>query len=172
MRRIILVCGLFALVSCQNTDNKSKKSNTATEEVQKDNNLTYASFGDSITSEASWTSTEMLNKYKTLQEGDTLQAKFTAQIADVCQRKGCWVQLNLPDGQNTMVKFKDYSFFVPTDSKGKTAVVKGKAFLKTISVKQLKHLASDAGKSAEEIAAITQPKQSLHFVADGVLIEK
>jgi hypothetical protein len=37
-------------------------------------------------------------------------------------------------------------------------------------VEELKHLAEDAGKSKEEIEAITEPKEELKFLATGVLL--
>ena len=51
-------------------------------------------------------------------------------------------------------------------------VVEGKAFLKEVSVKDQQHFAEDAGKSAQEIAAITEPKQELAFLANGVLLKQ
>lgn len=40
------------------------------------------------------------------------------------------------------VRFRDYSFFVPTDSvSGKTTVVEGDLFIETISIEMLKHYA-------------------------------
>ncbi|MCE2790741.1 MAG: DUF4920 domain-containing protein [Saprospiraceae bacterium] len=48
----------------------------------------------------------------------------------------------------------------------------GKAYRETTSVEDLKHFAEDEGKSAEEIAAITEPKTELKFMASGVMILK
>jgi hypothetical protein len=35
----------------------------------------------------------------------------------------------------------------------------------------LKHYAEDAGKSADEIALITEPSYDVNFIADGVIIK-
>ncbi|KAF5299905.1 hypothetical protein FQR65_LT19429 [Abscondita terminalis] len=50
-------------------------------------------------------------------------------------------------------------------------VVEGKAKLKTSSVAWQKHYAEDMGKSKEEIAKITKPKESITIVADGVIVK-
>uniref|UniRef100_UPI0035622737 DUF4920 domain-containing protein n=1 Tax=Seonamhaeicola sp. TaxID=1912245 RepID=UPI0035622737 len=91
-------------------------------------------------------------------------------VLKVCKAKGCWMTLDLGDGNEAMVKFKDYGFFVPKDIAGKDVVVNGKAYVKEVPVDELQHYAEDAGKSAEEIAAITKPKKTFSFEADGVLI--
>jgi len=55
---------------------------------------------------------------------------------------------------------------------GKEVIVNGKAFVKIATVDELQHLAKDAGTSEEEIAKITDPKYTLAFEADGVLMKK
>ena len=81
------------------------------------------------------------------------------------------MKLPLEGETETMVRFKDYGFFMPLDSKGKEVIVNGKAFVKETSVKELQHYAEDAGKSQDEIAKITEPKKEFAFEADGVLIK-
>ena len=61
---------------------------------------------------------------------------------------------------------------MPLDSDNKEVIVRGKAFVTETSVKELQHLAKDAGKTDEEIALITQPKLTYAFEADGVLMKK
>lgn len=82
------------------------------------------------------------------------------------------MKLALADGTETMVRFKDYGFFMPLDSKDREVIVNGKAFVKKTSVKELRHYAEDAGKTKEEIAKITEPKIEFTFEADGVLMKK
>ena len=72
--------------------------------------------------------------------------------------------------EQVFVKFKDYGFFVPTDASG-DAIVEGKAYLEEVTVEELQHMAKDGGKTEAEIAAITEPKRELRFMADGVLIK-
>lgn len=101
---------------------------------------------------------------------DSLRVKLEAPIIEACKVKGCWMNVNLGNGQTMMVRFKDYGFFVPKDSGGKTAVIEGYAYTEVVGVDMLKHYAKDAGKSKKEIAAITQPETRLTFTADGVII--
>lgn len=138
----------------------------------KDMKVEYASFGDKILADKALSQSDMLKKYSALKPGDTVNIKFRSTIKDVCQKKGCWMSLELPNGKESFVKFKDYGFFVPLNAAKSEAVVNGKAFVSEISVAQLKHYAKDGGKSEAEIAKITEPKRTYGFLADGVLISK
>lgn len=162
-------------------ENSTKEGVSVTEasgsgEVQivkpKELKVEYASFGDKILADKALTKEQMLQKYKTLKGGDTLNVKFKSKITEVCSKKGCWMSLELPDGKESFVKFKDYAFFVPLNAADQEAIVSGKAFVSETSVEALKHYAKDGGKSEEEIAKITEPKREYKFMADGVLISK
>jgi hypothetical protein len=96
--------------------------------------------------------------------------KIKAKILEVCPNKGCWLKLELPDGNQAMVKMKDYGFFVPLAAKGKTVVIEGQVSMKTTSVKELRHYAEDAKKSQAEIDAITQPKKEVNILAKGIVV--
>jgi hypothetical protein len=102
---------------------------------------------------------------------DSMEIKISAIAQDVCQKKGCWMKVDLADGESMRIKFKDYGFFVPMDITGKEVVFSGKAFTETTSVEDLRHYAEDGGESAEAIAAITEAETSISFLADGVLIK-
>ena len=102
--------------------------------------------------------------------GDAYGAKIKAKILEVCPNKGCWLKLELPDGNQAMVKMKDYGFFVPLAAKGKEVVIEGEVSMKTTSVKELKHYAEDAKKSQAEIDAITQPKKEVNILAKGIVV--
>ena len=132
----------------------------------------YAKFGDSISVDGALSTDEMMKKFADLKEGDTLEVKFKSEINEVCQKKGCWMTLDLADDKEAFVKFKDYGFFVPKNAQYKEVVVNGKAFVSVESVDVLKHYAKDAGKSQAAIDSITEPKVTYSFMADGVLIAK
>lgn len=87
-------------------------------------------------------------------------------VDEVCQNKGCWMTLK-HDGQEMRVRFKDYAFFVPKDSSGKTARIEGVFEVKDVPVDEARHYLEDAGKS-EEAAKITAPVKSFTFMASGV----
>lgn len=129
----------------------------------------YTSYGAKISKDGALEVSQAIEKYASLKEGDTAVVKFEAPINSVCAAKGCWMRLDAGE-EEVFVKFKDYGFFVPLDAKG-DAIVEGKAYLEEVTVDELQHMAEDAGKSKEEIAAITQPKRELRFMANGVLIK-
>ena len=163
MRKIVYVAFVvLALVSC-------KKN----EEVKVDAKpVSYAEFGDKITADKAISSEELLEKYKTMKETDTLQVKVTSKILDVCQKKGCWMNLDLGNDESAFVKFKDYGFFMPFNAAGSEVVVDGKAFIELTSIEDLKEYAKDAGKSQAAIDSIVTPEKKYSFMADGVLIKK
>jgi len=99
---------------------------------------------------------------------DTLQTTLRGTVNEVCQAKGCWMTIAAGEREEMMVKFKDYGFFMPKDISGREVVMHGMAYYQITPVDELRHYAEDAGKSAEEIARITEPKRELRFLADGV----
>lgn len=157
------------LYACKTENNKQTTEQTS--EVVEET-IAYASYGDSITPNNAIKVEEMYANYKSMGIGDTTQVKYTAIVEEVCQSKGCWMKLRLEDGTQAMVKFKDYAFFMPKDIAGKEVIVDGKAFVEEMSVEDQRHFAEDAGKSAEEIAAITLPKKTYSIEAAGVLIKQ
>lgn len=107
---------------------------------------------------------------KMTESGEDMESvKMTGVISACCQKKGCWMDVALADGESMKVRFKDYGFFVPMDITGKEVLLEGKAYMETIDVDMLKHYAEDAGKSQEEIDAITEPEMAIAFEAVGVL---
>ena len=163
---ILPAFAVIFLYSCKNIDN-NKDVGPGSESVD----LAYSSYGDQISAGNSLTAAEMEEKFKNLKDGDTIEVRFKTTVNSVCKGKGCWMTLDLPQEEDVMVKFKDYGFFVPMDIEKKEVVVNGKAFVAEVSVEEQQHYAEDKGDSAEKIAAITQPKRTLTFLADGVLIK-
>lgn len=107
-----------------------------------------------------------------LEGKNDLTVKIKGDVIAACQAKGCWMTADLGDGKTMRIRFKDYGFFVPKDSGGKSFYAQGVASWNTTSVEQLRHYAEDAGKSKEEIEKITEPKKEITFLAEGVIIEK
>ena len=106
-----------------------------------------------------------------LAEEGRAEVRFEGDITATCPKKGCW--MDVASGEDTVfVRFLDYGFFVPTEgAEGKRAVMEGEAFFDTLTVDARRHYAEDAGATAEEIAAITEPELRLAFTATGVMIE-
>lgn len=155
----------MALFSC-NKKQEDVKNEAVAEKIN------YAVFGDSITDAEALTSAEMMAKFKEMKEDDTLNVKFKSKINGVCQKKGCWMTMDLGEEKEAFVKFKDYAFFVPMNAENQDAVISGKAFVSVETVADQKHYAKDAGKSQAAIDSITEPKITYSFMADGVLIRK
>ncbi len=126
-----------------------------------------SSYGEKITDKNA-VDTKTLSARLTAKDSVSIKVKGT--VINVCQRKGCWMNVDLGNGEQMMVRFKDYGFFVPKDAGGKTVVMQGIAFKDETSVEQLRHYAQDAGKSKEEIAKITKPEKAIAFEASGVLL--
>lgn len=103
---------------------------------------------------------------------ESVNVKIKGVIKAVCQVKGCWMTTDLGNGKSMRIRFKDYAFFMPKDADGRTFYAQGIASTDTTSVAQLRHYAEDAGKSAEEIAKITEPKVEIVFLSEGVILEE
>ena len=113
---------------------------------------------------------EVLKKYNTMATSDTLSLQFKTVVKEVCKVKGCWMIVELPDGEQAMVRFKDYGFFMPFDIVQKNVVLNGLAFVEEMSIEDQKHYAADARKSADELTKITTPRRTFSFEASGVLV--
>jgi hypothetical protein len=131
--------------------------------------IAHGYYGEKITSDKSISGKE-LSAF--LAEKDSVWVTLKSKIVSNCQKTGCWMDLDLGNEELIKVTFKDYAFFIPTDSKGKTATVEGVAKKELIAVDLLKHYAEDEGKSQEEIDAITEPEWIYTFEASGVIIEE
>lgn len=129
---------------------------------------TVKSYGAPITADGAMSAADFA---KAMSQTDSMAVKLECEVITSCTKKGCWMTVQLPEGKQMMVRFKDYGFFVPTKGlEGKRAVLQGHATKEVVDVATLRHYAEDAGKSKEEIEKITQPEHNLMFLADGVLI--
>lgn len=104
-------------------------------------------------------------------DGGQKEVKLVATIEECCQKKGCWMKVDMGDGNTMRVTFKDYGFFVPMDAAGRQVVMEGVASYEETTVEALRHYAEDAGQSAEEIEAIIEGKKELVFEANGVILK-
>ena len=92
---------------------------------------------------------------------------LTGTILDVCQKKGCWIVVS--DGTSQMrVTFRDYSFFLPTDSFNRTVIIRGVVTVETIDEETAKHYAEES--KGEDPDAIDGPQRVVTMVAGGVLV--
>lgn len=71
------------------------------------------------------------------------------EVVQVCQKKGCFFIAR--DGEATArITFRDYGFFVPTDSVGKQVVLAGTFERRAITAEQAAHYAEDLGEAPAE----------------------
>lgn len=129
----------------------------------------YALFGDTINPAGAMNAADFL---AAMGDKETMDAKIEAPITAACQKKGCWMTMDLGTEEDMRVRFVDYGFFVPLDCAGETAVIEGVATVVTTSVADLQHYAEDEGLPQEEIDAITEDKKELTFLASGVAIKQ
>jgi len=124
-------------------------------------------YGEKISMDNALTFNQLLTK---MDQQDSLETKVIGTVESVCKKKGCWVNIVSEDGKEMFVKFKDYGFFLPLDCEGQKVVMEGKAFREVTPVADLQHLAEDGGATKEEMAAITEAKEELKFMASGVVL--
>ncbi len=156
----ILVMGFLASCTIKTGEDQAQTEDTETPSNQ---------YGEPINTEGA---IQASNLQAELGELDSAYFKVAGTITKTCARKGCWMTIDTGNGETMRVTFKDYGFFVPKEGvEGSTAVFEGLAKRKVTSVDMLQHFAEDEGKSEEEIANITEPKEELVFIANGVVIE-
>ncbi|WP_057936456.1 DUF4920 domain-containing protein [Algoriphagus resistens] len=163
---VVLTFGIAFSTACQN-----QKSGTVLEEVAIEvsaADTVPGNYGASVALTGVVSPAEMVSIVE--KEGN-FEGKITGKINEVCTKKGCWLTMDLPNGQSMRVTFKDYGFFVPTTSQGYPVVLEGKALLTETDVETLRHYAEDEGKSKEEVEAISEPKREITFEAVGVIIK-
>lgn len=127
-----------------------------------------ATFGEIITPDNA-VSVEQAIANVEKKEGEKTAVKIKGTVTSVCEDMGCWLTIKSPKGDMT-IKMKDHAFFVPLVLKGKEIILDGIAEEKITSVSQLRHYAADAGKSKEEINAITEAKKEITISAKGILV--
>lgn len=129
--------------------------------------ISFLKYGQEFDLNNIMTGVDFLNEIQN--SSDTIHTKLRANIKDVCSKKGCWITLELPNQEELMVRFKDYSFFVPLESSGE-AIINGIAFNSYTSVEDLRHYAEDSGASFIDIETIIEPKVTYNFIAEGILL--
>ena len=167
-----ITCVLFLGLGACNSGTKSSADATVSAPVKDAFGTmpkTGANYGDGVAKSAKPMDYTAL--IKTVETKGTTSAVIEGTVVEVCQKKGCWMTLEPKGGpSNVSVRFKDYGFFMPKTLSGSQVIVQGTATEKEISVEDLRHYAEDAGKSAEEIAAITKPEKGIELMATGVRV--
>ncbi len=163
---IVFALGIMLCTACQNQKNSQAVDSITTDSIATDS--IPGNYGASLDQTGIVSPAEMLMTVE--KEGD-FEGKITGEIKEVCTKKGCWITMDLPNGETMRVTFKDYGFFVPTTSKGYPVILEGIAVLTETDVETLRHYAEDEGKSKEEVEKITEPKREITFEAVAVVIQ-
>lgn len=153
LRIYFAVVALFLFNGCQNNTN------------------TYELFGENFDDKKGLITSESLDKlFDNTEIGDTVEVTFSTTIDIVCQKKGCWMEVELTDEYAARVTFKDYGFFVPMNAMESEAIIRGKAFWKAETVAEKRHYAEDIGEDPDDIE--DEEEYEPHIVATGVKIRK
>lgn len=156
---IWLFASLFLFVSCNDTKVEEHES-------------PYEIFGENFNSDGELMKPlELSRVLDEMDDNDTLDVVFTTTIDAVCQKKGCWMDVEIGNDETVRVTFLDYGFFVPLNASGSEAIIKGKAFWKSETAAEKRHYAEDAGVAYEEHEDVEE-EYSPHIIATGVLIKK
>jgi len=95
------------------------------------------------------------------------------RVRSACTRRGCWMELaqsSDPKLPGCRVTFKDYGFFVPTDSAGAQAKVQGTLGVNTLPAERVAHLESEGGQFPRKNA--DGSVDELRLVATGVELRR
>lgn len=162
MNRILPWLLLFVGVGCQQAptadaqDSTAHATSTATPEI----------FGAPLSQAREVPLVDVLSKPQSY-EGQAIRVSGVARR--VCQRKGCWMELSASSESEApacRVKFKDYGFFVPTDSAGSRATLEGDVKVNRVLPGRVRHLEKEgavfASKNADGSA------NEIQIVATGV----
>lgn len=119
MKYFLLIATLvFTLSACDNTTQKTNK----TQEKEVLNPVQGTVYGIKIEDEnVKPASNLMAEMDKTYEK----PLKLEGTVDAVCQMTGCWIDMDLGDGEIVHVTFKDEAFTLPKDIAGKNAVIEG-----------------------------------------------
>jgi hypothetical protein len=90
------------------------------------------------------------------------------EVRRACTRKGCWMELGEAGdpAAGCRVTFKDYGFFVPTDSAGSRARVEARVESKLVKPELVAHLESEGARFPDKSA--DGSAHEVRLVATGV----
>lgn len=166
-RILILSAALVGALAfgCAKQDDQNKLAESPAQEAAKPQAPQYKAFGDSVQS----TSVPLSLADAMKSPSKAAVVRVTAKVAEVCQKKGCWMMLT--DGNVSMrITFKDYGFFMPKDIAGKTIIAEGLVTEEIILEKDARHYAEDAGKTKAEIEKIKGDQKQITMVAQSVFL--
>ncbi len=163
----LLFLPLLLVVAC--TDAPAESPDTASEATVDAATTAADAFGEGVPDGVALSPDELIA------DADDYAGKTVVVegvVREVCQQAGCWLSFADDRGQTVRVNVprdetESYVFTFPKDASGQTMRVTGLFEVTSESVEDQRHYAQDGGASADEIAAITAPKQTLVLTALG-----
>jgi hypothetical protein len=176
--RVAIVLLLAPLVGCENRPREVKAgppSNVASAPSSAAASSATASgpaksFGAPISAGPQLSLTEVLAQPERFRDQPIT---VEGQVRSACTRRGCWMELaegSDPKLPGCRVTFKDYGFFVPTDSAGAQAKVQGTLGVNTLPPERVAHLESEGGQFPRKNA--DGSVDELRLVATGVELRR
>lgn len=161
---ISLLFSILIFASCENQQKQKTSQETTNITNQVEGNI----YGKAISNEGIISAEKLVQELKII---DEKELKLEGKVDAVCQGSGCWVNIDIGNGETAHVTFKDEAFVLPKDIAGQTAVIEGIAVTEVISVEMQKRMAEEEGMSQEEIDEITDPLTEYYFEAEGVTLK-
>lgn len=157
---VFILLSLFIFLACNETKVEKKAAGEA--------GNANGSYGEIISEDGAVPASEVAGL---LANTDSVRLTVKGKIAASCRHSGCWMDLDMGEGQALKITFQDDAFTIPLDAAGMHAIAEGYVKKEMIPVDLLKHYAEDEGLSEEEIDAITEPEVSYTMVARGVILK-
>ncbi|HEV8245969.1 MAG TPA: DUF4920 domain-containing protein [Polyangiaceae bacterium] len=144
MRPALLSLSFALLLACQSKAPPEQRAAEAASAVSAKPQA--KTFGEAITATQRQELRQVLSAPESY-AGKTVLVE--GHVRKACSRRGCWMEIadgSDPQAPGCRVTFKDYGFFVPTDSAGSTALVQGTVEVASVPARHVGHL-EDEGAS-------------------------
>ena len=160
---LIILCTYTSSILAQNSQKEFVQLSDPVAETSD-----YRVFGSAFDSELPAVALDSLVNRATHFDNKTVTTEGT--IKQVCQKKGCFFILQGDAAAApARITFKEYRFFIPTNTAGSRVKLNGTFSVNTISEEDAKHYAKDTGKDPE---VISSPHKEYALVATSVMIYK
>lgn len=165
--RSLLACALLSLGACKSPPQKSLSSSAAAPSAAPAVAApAHQLFGAPLGQSPAVALADVIKAPERFAEGSVL---VEGEVRQACTRKGCWMELSEAPGAaapGCRVTFKDYGFFVPTDSAGSKARVEAHVETRRVKPELVAHLESEGAKFPDKAA--DGSAQEVRLVATGV----
>jgi hypothetical protein len=124
-------------------------------------------FGSALTRDVSFVAFDDLIADPDAFVGEVIQTSGVVRAN--CNKRGCWMEVRSPDdaaSPGLTVRFVDYSFFIPLDSRGAQVKVQGETSVQILDPDEVADLISEGYDSG--VALPDGSAKVLTFVATGV----